>query len=202
MSFKLCPYSLEVRGLFAQARHRLLQPRQTLRQRADDLKHHRRITDHRARQFIGRERFQLNHNRFQVNLSSPMEIDQLLTPLISYFGSITRGRNIDIKVAGPETQDLNCLIEIYDRTKLRHALVEFDLFPDQDRLIINFISGSSTGLAGRSLVALYNVAREIKIGLIGYYIVPENLASKQFFYHMDFGRPKNEDWSWWEQKVD
>lgn len=201
MAFNLCPLRLSITMLFRHEPVLLALPRQPLEQRAAAASRQRKISLAKAQRYLGRERFQLNRNIFSISGKSAANEGHLLALLISHFGSITRGKKINIEMNGLQTEGPTCEIEVLGRDKLCHAVVEFDLFRDQGRLILNFIAGSASGLAGRSLIALYNVAKELKVGLIGFYITAENDHSRRFFYHMDFGRPVTDDWTWWEQPV-
>ncbi len=80
----------------------------------------------------------------------------------------------------------------------KHLLgrIEFKFDREDNQPIICDLRSPKGNHGGKMLVAMYNLAKELGMKTIAFRV--ENRKAKQFYSHMDFGRPTPGKPYWWE----
>jgi len=64
-------------------------------------------------------------------------------------------------------------------------ILVFEISHSDHRIDLEWIKSQQDGTGGKMLVALYNIAKDLRIKNIFFY--PDTRLAMQFYYHMDFG---------------
>jgi hypothetical protein len=134
---------------------------------------------------LRRPTFSLGSNQIVVSPGFPDE--NYLCQLISHLGSLFSGARLSFKPWSKGPSSYEVTFEAVDLST-QESLVKVSFNKTDKFFTICPLRGGRPGYAGRTLVALYNVAKEQKLQEIEFSVCPENLRALQFYFHMDFGR--------------
>jgi hypothetical protein len=185
MAFHLSPFDARVRQFFCGSPEGLLRPRVPLAKRAATQSRERGFRPEEIKRSLRMPSFSLGSNQIVVSPGFPDE--DYLYQLISHLGSLFSGARLSFKHWDKGLDPLEVTFEAVDLS-LQEPLVKAVFSRSEGFLNIDYLRGSRPGYAGRTLVALYNIAKEQKLREIDFSLCPENLGVLQFHFHMDFGR--------------
>ncbi|MBN2058305.1 MAG: hypothetical protein JW782_05880 [Candidatus Saganbacteria bacterium] len=207
MGFHLCPLKAQVQRLFKNEPERLRLPRQPISERAAQARRLRHISPEAALGHVAQAEFSLSGNHFRIENKLAIERPDLISLAISHFGSIARQVDLELKFISEGSDEPMVIASLFDQagsqartawSRLVLTRIEFQIIPLDNRLLLYNIQGSGEKLAGAALIALYNIARDLGLEQINFFIKRGNVNAKQFYFHMDFGKPEHgRDWSWW-----
>jgi len=118
-----------------------------------------------------------------------------------WYGANDRTPTIVFKTA---EKGVNFTEDPYDKSIEPAELfsLEFQLRSDPSHLRMNSLRSMQSGQAGRALAALYNLTRDLKLPRIEYSVLGSNHAAMRFYFHMDFGAPKDFECMDWVVEIE
>jgi len=217
MSFNVCPFDPKAASLapFQTAGKRI-----PLAERAARAARERSISLEQARAHCHLDEFDLGGNHFQIIRMEKHIAAELISLAISHLGSAFKDRTIGLYFSRSRNNFYYVIVKVapsgikFSSSLYGPASTLIPRFFNPGLLNLEFsISSNNVGLdhiavksrgqgqGGKALAALYNIARELGISFITYFVQEQNVAAKRFYFHLDFGAPTNPRCTEWEVKV-
>jgi hypothetical protein len=209
MGFYVCPFDPRLEKLFAKPTEKLLRPRVPLAQRAAVIAMERSIPLEDAQKILYRPEAEIAGKQIRQFRDGLFTNDQLATFAICHLASVctdesigfwfehySRSSMVTFKAAAKGTRPTHNHYE--PKLKSNELLmVCFTINPQQQLLRLIDLQAQHTGLAGKALAALYNLARDLRLPRIEFATLGKDLSALGFYFHLDFGYPVSDkciDW--------
>ncbi|MDD5382996.1 MAG: hypothetical protein PHH60_05010 [Candidatus Margulisbacteria bacterium] len=196
--------------LFSNSPDKFLRRRQPIDERARLAAQERSISYQLAQQLCTESVFFHGPSRFALFNSLPAAENRLAALVVSHLGSIFQNKHIAI-VMKPDEKGFPSISvfatdtwialpdQAEDATSFNSRfLLEFKVHASWGDLHLEELRSKDGGLGGKALAALYNICRELGLPKITFSVDPCNSNGRQFYYHIDFGRPKQYAAYQWE----
>lgn len=192
MGFHLCPVDPRVQKLFRSKPELLCKKRIAIQERATRARENLSIPKEAVLQALRSSDFSLATNQFHCLGATTNINNNVLAACLLHIGSQFKGAHIyfweDKESKRPQ---LNLLVTesaipgIKKTDKIKHLIkLEFSFDNKNNLLVLDWVDAPIKNIAGNVLAALYNFAKDTGFSAIGYYG-----AAKQFYFHIDFGKP-------------
>ncbi len=218
MGLHMCPLEPRVQKLFGSSTKKLSNRRIPIAERARLAYENRAISYDAALHYSEMERFLIGTNEFEIFNQSKFVDNRFIALAISHFGSVFKNTLIHILAEDKDDSPImavkafrtdligrrnNFIIEYLKGAPL--GTIEFRLFESRRGITMADFVSNVEGHGGKMLVALYNLAKDLEIKKMHFDVDVDDTNAAQFYFHMDFGRPK--PWirallDMWEVKIE
>jgi hypothetical protein len=184
MAFYICPFNKITRQLFRANPKKFRRNRKPLALRAGQARLKAAVS--------------ANKNTFSITGHKSDAAQRIAQNIEKHFGAIFDGKkiNIDIKYHQKD-ESFTVVITVTDNSPRTPVLSAFFTLFTRNKMLY-LMNINSEGYGGQGTIALYNLAKDFGMKEITFITSTENRNAKQFYYHMDFGRPTDGSWARWE----
>ncbi|MBN2058640.1 MAG: hypothetical protein JW782_07575 [Candidatus Saganbacteria bacterium] len=208
MSFFVSPFHPAAQRLFQHAPEKLQLPRKPIAERARLQADQRSISFSQALIGSTANSYSLWTNTFWLHRRLKSDNFSIEAHLVSHFGSLRPQTQVGLWLKEERENKYKAEIILandpLDQETANNALLfcrssflllDLDIDQRSELIYLRTLKAERRGVAGNALAALYGFARSISIRHITYSVSPgDNVNAKQFYFHMDFGRPNNIAW--------
>ena len=212
----MCPLATEIQTLFKNnpaglARKRIPIAERALRQRLNPA-----ITSPMASPYFHNTNFALGTNQFEVTANRNVLTRDLFKLTVSHFGSVFDSSFVHMLLHNPFPGAGTFVIKAFQPLNSPKSVtlsdfsgknpignIDFNFNTINQTLFLSDINSDTKGLGGRLLVSLYNFAVDLRASEINFSVWGDNMNARQFYFHMDFGRPVSiiPDTEYWELEI-
>jgi len=193
MGFYMCPLDPKVKNIFIGSEAGLLKKRIPISIRAKLNYPKSPRIQNKDWQNKGKPDFKLRGNTISFDRNNEVN-ENIINTSLYHLIPIFKDNNLRFDVFGKINRpEIRITLSIKESlTKgCKHAhenyigRLVYAISHSDNRIDLEWIGSRKLGNGGKMLIALYNIAKDLKIKNIFFY--PDNRAAKQFYYRMDFG---------------